>query len=350
LLWNQLFKIDFELDQRIEDGWRTLKKGCCVSRTNARLRRGDIVEVKMPDEILQTLDAEGTLNHLPFMPEMTEFCGQRFRVLAQALTICMSGPESPRGFSADDVVTLDGIRCSGGAHDGCQKACMIFWREDWLRKVDHTAVQSQVDTQALDRLRARLKVSVGPKIYYCQASELSKATHFLTRSEKWRRYISGLLAGNFNALQMAQSIGTWLLWKSRRMIFGIYARGTSKSTPVESLDLQPGEWIEVKSMQSIIETLNARGENRGLYFSPDMRLLCGRKCRVKGRLDKIIVDGTGQMRQLRNTVCLEGSSCGCSYMGGAMGGCSRCEVTYWREMWLRRSEGHTNSLDTQPSS
>ena len=52
----------------------------------------------------------------------------------------------------------------------------------------------------------------------------------------------------------------------------------------------------------------------------------------KGRLDKIIVDGTGQMRQLRNTVCLEGSTCGCSYMGFGMGGCARCELTYWREI------------------
>ena len=117
-----------------------------------------------------------------------------------------------------------------------------------------------------------------------------------------------------------------------------------QSTPVESLNLQPGEWVEVKSMQSIIETLNERGYNRGLYFSPDMRLWCGRRCQVKGRLDKIIVDGTGQMRQLRNTVCLEGSTCGCSYMGFGMGGCSRCELTYWREIWLRRSDGPRDPL------
>ena len=28
--------------------------------------------------------------------------------------------------------------------------------------------------------------------------------------------------------------------------------------------------------------------------------------------------------------CIEGSTCGCSYMGFAMGGCSRCKPTYWR--------------------
>ena len=113
-----------------------------MGQRSAKLRRGDFVEVKAPDEILQTLDAEGASDHLPFMPEMLEFCGRRFRVSRRALTICFSGPGASRGFRADDVLTLDGVRCSGSAHDGCQKGCMIFWREDWLRKVENTTVQS----------------------------------------------------------------------------------------------------------------------------------------------------------------------------------------------------------------
>ena len=241
-----------------------------MSQRSARLCRGDLVEVKPPDEIVQTLDAEGALDHLPFMPEMLEFCGRTFRVSRRALTICISGPDTgvPRGFRVDDVVTLDSVRCSGAAHDGCQKACMIFWREAWLRKVEDTAVRSQVDLRGMDQLRARLKVSTGPKIYYCQASELSKATQPLSRWEKWGRYLSGLRAGNFNVLQMALSIGIWLFWfKIRRMFLGVYARGSSEPTPAEGLNLQPGEWVEVKSMQSIIETLNERGDNRGLHFS-----------------------------------------------------------------------------------
>src|SRR5579864_6807635 len=135
-----------------------------MSQRNSRLRHGDLVEVKSPDEIVQTLDAEGASDHLPFMPEMIEFCGRRFRVSKRALTICFSGPGLRRGFNADDVVTLDGVRCSGIAHGGCQKACMVFWREAWLRKVEDT--QSQADLRGVDRLRARLKVSAGPKIYY----------------------------------------------------------------------------------------------------------------------------------------------------------------------------------------
>ena len=170
-------------------------------------------------------------------------------------------------------------------------------------------------------------------------TELPKATHTLSRSGRVIRYLSGLRAGNFSVLDMVRSVATFLVWWNfSRRLFGVYARGSRKSTPTESLNLQPGEWVEVKPMKRIIETLDQRGHNRGLYFSPDMRRWCGRKLRVKGRLDNIIVDGTGQMRQLHNTVCLEGSTCGCSDMALGMAGCSRCEFTYWREIWLRRCD------------
>jgi hypothetical protein len=294
------------------------------------------VEVKAPDEILQTLDAEGTLDHLPFMPEMVEFCGKRFQVSRRVVKTCFSGTISTmRGFRRNDVVTLDGLRCSGAAHDGCQKACMIFWRDAWLRKVQDASVQSKVDSGGIERLRTRLKTMTGPTTYFCQASELLKATKPLSRWERFGKCVSEVRAGNCSALQMLERLGIWLVWRIRRKVLGQYARGSNKSTPVESLNLQPGESIEVKSMRSIKETLNETGRNRGLYFSPDMRLLCGGRHRVKGRIDKIVVDGTGEMRQLRNTVYLEGSLCGCA--STAFGGCSRSEFVYWREIWLRRS-------------
>jgi hypothetical protein len=175
----------------------------------------------------------------------------------------------------------------------------------------------------------------GPTTYFCQASELLKATKPLSRWERFGKCVSEVRAGNCSALQMLERLGIWLVWRIRRKVLGQYARGSNKSTPVESLNLQPGESIEVKSMRSIKETLNENGRNRGLYFSPDMRLLCGGRHRVKGRIDKIVVDGTGEMRQLRNTVYLEGSLCGCA--STAFGGCSRSEFVYWREIWLRRS-------------
>jgi len=306
-----------------------------MKQTTSTLRPGDLAEVKSPSEILETLDANGTLDQLPFMPEMIEFCRKRFKVSRRVVKICTSGSGSTmRRFRADDVVLLDGLRCSGADHDGCQKACMIFWREAWLRKVQDAAVPSDVDSGGHEQLRARLKTATGPKTYFCQASELWKAADALSRWERFTLCFADIRAGNCSVLEMAQRVGIWLFWRIRRLFLGAYARGSNKTTPVESLNLRSGELVEVRPMKNIVETLNETAHNRGLWFSPDMRLLCGRQQRVARRIDKLIVDGTGEMRQLRNTVYLEGSLCGCAYV--AFGGCSRCEFVYWREIWLRR--------------
>ena len=307
-----------------------------MNEPDARLFPGDLVEVRAPEEILRTLDGDGTLDHLPFMPEMVEFCGGRFRVAKRVVKTCFSGSISTMlEFRTDDVVVLDRLRCSGLAHDGCQKACMIFWREAWLRKVADAAVQSHAESTGRERLRARLKTSTGPKTYFCQASELLKAARTLSRWGRLEKCFSEVRVGNCSVMGMARQIGIWLFWRVRRRLLGEYARGRNRATPAESLNLQSGEQIEVKPIESIIETLNESGRNRGLYFSPDMRLSCGEQHRVRGRIDKIIVDGTGEMRQLRNTVHLEGSLCGCASI--AFGGCSRSEFVYWREIWLRRT-------------
>jgi hypothetical protein len=311
-----------------------------MKQQTERLRRGDLVEVKTPYEILQTLDADGALDHLPFMPEMLGYCGKRFQVARRALKTCTSGTRagsSMLAFRSDDVVFLEDLRCSGADHDGCQKACMIFWREAWLRKVKDGGPESRFDSRGTDQLRARLKTSTGANRYFCQASELLNATRPLSRLERFSKCFREISDGNCNVFQMAQRIGIWVFWKIRRILLGAYGRGNNKSTPVGSLNLQAGDCVEVKSMELIRQTLNEGAQNRGLWFSPDMRLLCGQQQCVEKRIDKIIVDGTGEMRQLRNTVFLEGSYCGCPHV--AFGGCPRDEYVYWREIWLDRVNG-----------
>ncbi len=44
------------------------------------LKAGEWVEVRTQDEILATLDQNGRLGNVPFMPEMLEYCGKQFRV------------------------------------------------------------------------------------------------------------------------------------------------------------------------------------------------------------------------------------------------------------------------------
>lgn len=308
-----------------------------MSSNNPHLRPGDLVQVKSPREILRTLDADGTLDRLPFMPEMIESCGKRFRVARRVLKTCAYGTDSTMlAFNAEDVVVLDGVRCSGDDHDVCPKHCLIFWREAWLQKVEQPDSHSELDPSGSANLRARLKTKIGPAKYFCQASELLNAAHVLSRKERFLKIIDEVRVGNCTAQEMARWVAIWLLWRIRRLFLGQFGKGTAKSTTSLALNLQPGELVEVKSMESITSTLNEKARNRGLWFSPDQRLLCGKRRRVLRRIDKLIVDGTGEMRHLRNTVFLEGSMCGCAHV--AFGGCPRDEYVYWREDWLRRPD------------
>ena len=63
-----------------------------------KLRVGDWVEVRSKDEILQTLDRDGRLDGMPFMPEMFAFCGQAISGLQerpQDLRYGVSGSLAP---------------------------------------------------------------------------------------------------------------------------------------------------------------------------------------------------------------------------------------------------------------
>jgi hypothetical protein len=107
------------------------------------LRAGDLVQVRTEREILKTLDANGTMDNMPFMPEMLQFCGKQFRVLNRMVQSTIDGAflarhaESyVREFRNNDVVILQGVRCSGAEHDDCQRGCAIFWKEAWLEKVN----------------------------------------------------------------------------------------------------------------------------------------------------------------------------------------------------------------------
>lgn len=56
---------------------RRMARGSSVA---SRIRPGMVVEVKPVEEILATLDQEGAVDALPFMPEMLQFAGRRFTV------------------------------------------------------------------------------------------------------------------------------------------------------------------------------------------------------------------------------------------------------------------------------
>jgi hypothetical protein len=302
------------------------------------MRRGDRVEVRSAAEILATLDADGMLDGLPFMPEMIEACGGIFRVASHVFKTCMSGsgPSTMRQLRIAGVFTLESVRCSGAAHGGCQKGCLVFWHSEWLKPAA-AAVGTRSHSSSSETLLHRLKTTSGPNRYFCQASELPRYTTPLSRVGRITTCWRDIVAGNVSVMSLAGKLATWGFWAARRRVRGEYAAGTHvAATPTAALALQSGERVTVRSVDEIRTTTNRTAHNRGLYFSPDMAKPSAAPCRVLRRADKIIVDGTGEMRSLKNTVFLEGSYCGCAHV--AFGGCPRHEFAYWREIWLKRAE------------
>ena len=98
-----------------------------------------------------------------------------------------------------------------------------------------------------------------------------------------------------------------------------------------ALELKAGEWVEVKSYQEICETLDENQRHRGMLFMPEMAAYCGKKLQVHKVVKRMLVEDTREVRRLRNTVLLTGSTC-----SGLSVGCDRCCFHFWREAWLRR--------------
>jgi hypothetical protein len=112
-----------------------------------------------------------------------------------------------------------------------------------------------------------------------------------------------------------------------------------------TLNLQPGDWVEVRSVKEIFATLDAQGKLKGLRFTPEMVKFCGKQYRVYKILSKIILEATGELRKIKTpTVLLEGSFCD----GSAHADCDRSCFNFWREQWLKRISASDNKdLESQ---
>lgn len=297
------------------------------------LRPGDWVEVLPASAILATLDAEGALDGLPFMPEMLPFCGRALRVQVRAERTCARAlpPGERRPLrQLDDSVVLEDLRCDGGSHGGCQLGCKIFWKERWLRKIDGPGLSPRAPPEA----PVVLGVSRGPdpSVLFCQGTDLGKATR--RGHSKWnpQGYVNLLRAGTLTGTELVQMLGQAGLRKVQRTVRSLLpSRPPARAGAAEPLRLQPGEWVEVRSMREILGTLDDRSRTNGLAFSSDMYSFCGMRMRVQSRIHTILAEETGRIRKVRDTVSLVGADCR-RYMG-----CARQMPLLWREVWLKRA-------------
>ena len=122
----------------------------------------------------------------------------------------------------------------------------------------------------------------------------------------------------------------------RRMLTPREAPAATRARRVperEPLHMEPGEWVQVRSIEEINETLDGTQRYKGLYFMPDMERCCGGRFRVYKKVTTIKLEATGEIRLLRSpTVFLEGVYCN----GERHGGCDRACFHFWREAWLER--------------
>jgi hypothetical protein len=348
-------------------------------KSNSRLHAGEWVEVRSKEEILQTLNERGELEALPFMPEMFRYCGKRFAVYKSAHKTC-DPPNGIGGRRMSNAVHLEGLRCDGQAHGGCQAGCLIFWKKAWLKKVD--GPESGKVTVGTGELLG----SVGPKpfanscteaevlagtrasgtdadaedpVYVCQSTQIGSATQPLP-SWDIRQYLEDLASGNerpsqvlcaflfFLYVNLAESgigLGTISRWAYDQfqklrggtpypVRFGRVPKGMP--TPTAKLDFQVGESVRVKDYAEILNTLDQHWRNRGMYFDREMVPFCNKTYRVQQRVRQIINEKSGKMMHFKTDgIILENVFCRARY-SECRRFCPRGIYSYWREIWLER--------------
>lgn len=354
----------------------------------AKLKAGEWVEVRSREEILATLDANGRLDELPFMPQMLQYCGQRFRVRKRAHKLCDTA-HSTGGRQMADAALLENVNCDGQAYGGCEMACQIFWKEAWLKRVDPERTSnalvgkesgraghqgalrcSEADIWAGTRASTGETATAEP-LYVCQATQMLRATQPLSR---WnlRQYFEDCESGNITLSQilsgllfvaysnLAESglgIGSALRWTydtfqkirggtcypARR---GLLSKGSR--TPSLKLGIQVGELVRVREYPEILKTVDEGLINRGMSFHPEMVPYCGKTFRVAQRLRKIMNERTGQLMELKNEcLVLSGADCVGRYANPV--GCPRASNPYWREIWLDRVDpSEASAVSAQP--
>src|SRR5579859_6597353 len=344
--------------------------------TGSKLSVGDWVEVRSKEEILKTLDSNGEVEGMPFMPEMLAFCGARFRVYKRAHKTCDT-VFPVRGRRVFRAVHLD-TRCDGQAHGGCQAGCLLFWKEGWVKPINphfRNTVDLPILTKSAELIprasacaesvlwnRARQEDSEGgPATYSCQATRLPYATanlnwwdlrqyfedYFSGNVGLWRIFCGLVYATYYNLSEAGLGLGRVMRWLYDKLHF--LWRGTlfprkvgtipvGQPTPTATLGLQPGELVRVKSHEEILRTLDWGSKNRGLWWDAEMVPYCGGTYKVLKCVSIIIDEKTGKMQQMKGPcIVLDSVVCQSRYSGCRMF-CPRSIYPYWREIWLERVE------------
>ncbi len=346
-----------------------------------KLRAGEWVEVRSKEEILRTLDKQGQLEHVPFMPQMFKYCGQRFKVYKSAHKTCDT-VNPIRSLRVINAVHLD-VRCDGEAYGGCQAGCLIFWKTAWLKPIEENGQPHGRDQVTAGRphlpqsgncteedvregTRQETTDESAEIRYRCQATEVPGYGGVLPWWDV-RQYVEDYWSGNVGLMQMLRGglfatyasfvqagigLGPFLSWLYdlvQSLWGGIpWPRRSGnipagQPTPTQVLDLQPGELVRVKSYKDILATLDTNTRNRGLMWDKDMVPFCDGVYRVKTRLSRFVDEKSGMLVTMKTpAVILEDVWCRARYSDCRMY-CPRSIYSWWREIWLERAPTHSDN-------
>ena len=339
-----------------------------------KLSVGDWVEVRGKEEILKTLDSNGQLEGMPFMPEMFAFCGKRYQVYKRAHKTCDT-VFPIRSRRVDRAVHLE-TRCDGQFHGGCQAGCLIFWKEAWLKPIrprssGDSASPVELSSRTVDAagagcseadIHARVQASSSNDnrpVYSCQATRLPYAT---TDLAWWdiRQYVEDYRSGNVGLWrivcgfvysiyhQISQSgigVGPAMeylydrlhpLWRGTLDPWKAGTIPEGQPTPTTPLNLQPGDLVRVKSHEEILQTVTFARHNRGMKWDAELVPYCGGTYRVLKRVTRIINEKTGEIQEMKNPcMILDSVVCESRYANCRLF-CPRAIYPFWREIWLER--------------
>jgi hypothetical protein len=108
------------------------------------------------------------------------------------------------------------------------------------------------------------------------------------------------------------------------------------------MKLQVGDWVEVRSKEEILRSLDAKGQLEGMPFMPQMFRFCGQRFSVYKRAHKTC-DTVNPIRGMRVPAAVH-LDLRCD--GEAYGGCQAGCLLFWKTAWLK-PVGETGSTREQ---
>lgn len=308
--------------------WSGSRRWLAMRFFGHRLMVGDLVRIKSIETIRATLDADGCLDGLPFMDEMATFCGNSLRVYRVVDKIYDYG-RSRLMRRLDGCVLLVGLRCDGSAHGGCEAACYIIWKTDWLEP--HRGAPVAAGDGAAASPPAPLAASTGP--YLCQYTQLAQASRPMPQLSL-HGLLGPLVVGNVSGASFRAAV----LTRSFNALQARRGGAAYPARPPATYDktlagptLKPGDWVRVKLPGELSRALDSKSKHRGLWFDRDMLKHAGRVHTVRGRIDRIIDVNSGEMVAMK-TPCIVLD--GVDYSGEFQGFGEQHDYLYWREVWL----------------